>query len=85
MIGIEGATYTHINSINGQQFAPPIPRITTQTSTICINDCIGQNIAPILQCTTPMSLTIAWLETGKPTSLPHLLQDALHDSSHLYT
>ena len=82
MIGIESATCAHI-SINSQQFAPPLPSITTQTSTISTNDCMGQT--EHCSHTTVYNTCVPHYSMAgdKPTPLPLSLQDTLHSNSHM--
>ena len=82
MIGIESATCAHI-SINNQQFAPPLPSIATQTSTISTNDCVGQT--EHCSHTTVYNTCVPHYSMAgdKPTPLPLSLQDTLHGNSHM--
>ncbi len=82
MIGIESATCAHI-SINSQQFAPPLPTITTQTSTISTNDWLGQT--EHCSHTTVYNTCVPHYSMAgdKPTPLPLFLQDTLHGNSHM--
>ena len=81
-MGIESATCAHI-SINSQQFAPPLPTITTQTSTICTNDYMGQT--EHCSHTTVYNTCVPHYSMAgdKPTPLPLFLQDTLHGNSHM--
>ena len=83
MIGIESATCAYI-SINSQRFAPPLPSITTQTSIISINDCMGQT--DHCSHTTVYNTCVPHYSMAgdKPTPLPLFLQDTLHGNlSHM--